>query len=121
METTGILLVAGFAAGYLLQYFTSKQRRLERTFALEREMMKNTIKSLHARLRTYEQPPKLEGNIGLGDLERTLGVKLPSWVKPIIQPYLEELQQHPEKLQEILSKIAKPKTEGQKELTIYGE
>ncbi len=122
MDAAGIIAIAAFAAGYLLQYFTSKQRRLERTFTLEREMMKNTIKSLQARLRTYEQPPRIEGNVDLGDIERMIGIKLPSWAKAFIQPYLKDLQEHPEKLQELISKLTKPKApqEEQLQTTITG-
>ncbi len=105
MDITGVLTIAGFALGYGLAYYTSKHRRLERTFNLEREMLQSTIKQLRARLRNYEQPPRLQGSVDIGDVERILGVKLPGWAKGFIQPYLDELQKNPDKLKELLSKF----------------
>ncbi len=105
MDTTGLLTIGGFALGYGLAYYTSKHRRLERTFSLEREMLQDTIKQLRQRLRNYEQPPRLQGSVDVGDIERILGVKLPSWAKSLVQPYIEELSKNPEKLKEILQRF----------------
>ncbi len=125
MDTTGVLTIAGFALGYALAYYTSKHRRLERTFNLEREMLQGTIKQLRARLRNYEQPPRLQGSVDIGDIERILGVKLPSWAKQLVQPYIEELAKNPDKLKEILQKFqqtAGQKAEGQQPIyEVWGE
>ena len=120
--TTLAVLAGGLAVGFVLgQRFSISYRQI---YAYRR-LMVDTIKqhraqitALRRQLAEYETPPEVSG-LDISSIERALGMKLPSWVKPLIKPYLDDLAKNPDKVKELIKQFASGKQQPNQTLEVW--
>ncbi len=108
IATLIILIAGGLAIGFVIgQRFSISYRQI---YAYRRLMMdtlkqyRSQITALRRQLAEYETPPEVSG-LDISSIEKALGLKLPSWVKPLVKPYLDDLAKNPDKIKELIKQF----------------
>ncbi len=104
--------MSGLFAGYYLMPTNSHLRETNK-------MLKAKIASVTAEIR---EPPELPENIDLSKLDNSnideliepLLSKLPIWARPLVNPFIQDFKQNPQKYLDLLKGLQKGK-EGEKQ------
>jgi hypothetical protein len=122
ISTLVVLLAGGLAIGFLFgQRFSMSYRQI---YAYRRLMMdtlkqyRSQITALRRQIAEYETPPEVSG-LDINAIEKALGLKLPSWVKPLIKPYIDDLAKNPDKIKELVKQFTSAKPASNQTLEVW--